>query len=320
MVSLATAAQQGQGLQASLDAGINALSVRQNVVFTLYYGLAVTQDQTLFWVPTDQQVKVRGALHYSTDVLQEEDQTVGSNTVIFTAEQEVSEFNTVVPNEIWIGTWPVADSTVGLQVAFSRRGNQFGPANLWHYVGIAVLPPMSSQIVTSAASLPSGPIVSNSLPIWLTQNTFAPVYTSFLVPPNVVPPYVVAHVEPGHTEALQGFPSYVWPGTPTPDTALQPIGSEQLLRDRVRLTLYGFNNQKATQFFVSLIEYSLSTDAFGFSNSPAIQDDKRIQREIVAIAMKKTIEIDATYYLSTADALARRLILQALVSTTGTIQ
>ncbi|MHB8388157.1 MAG: hypothetical protein ACYDBH_01090 [Acidobacteriaceae bacterium] len=316
MVSLATAAAQGRGLQAALDAGINALSVRQDVVFLLYYGIAVTQDQTLFWVPTDQQVKVRGALHYSTDMLQEEDQTVGSNTVIFTAEQEVSEFNTVAPNELWIGTWPVADGQVGLQVAFARRGNQFGPANLWHYVGIAVLPPMSAQILQSPASLPSGPIVSNSLPIWLLQNSFAPVYTSFLVPSNAAPPYISAHVEPDHTEALQGFPDYVWPGTPTPDTALQAMGAEQLLRDRVRLTLYGFNAQRAMQFFVSLIEYSLATDAFGFSNSPAIQDDKRTQREIVAIAQKKTIEIDATYYLSTADALARRLILQAMVSTT----
>ncbi len=41
------------------------------------------------------------------------------------------------------------------------------------------------------------------------------------------------------------------------------------MRDKVRLTLYGLNNQQAIQFFQSLIDYSLNTDAFGFMNSPA---------------------------------------------------
>ena len=39
--------------------------------------------------------------------------------------------------------------------------------------------------------------------------------------------------------------------------------------------------------------------------------------EIAAIAQKKTIEILASYYQSTADAIARRLILSAAVTTTA---
>ncbi len=158
--------------------------------------------------------------------------------------------------------------------------------------------------------------MSNSLPIWLAQNSASPVYPSFLVPPNVVPPYITAHVEPDATMALQGFPRYIWPGEPTPPTALQSMASQQLARDKVRLTLYGFNNQSAIQYFASLIEYSLATDDFGFCNSPVIKDDKRTQREIIALAMKKTIEIDASYYQSTSDAIARRMILSAIVDTT----
>jgi hypothetical protein len=172
--------------------------------------------------------------------------------------------------------------------------------------------------VQSYADLPVGPIVSNSLPIWLGQNSFAPVYPSFLVPDNAVSPYVVAHVEPSQTDVLQNFPHYVWPGVTVPGSGASPLHdlpSYQLARDRVRLTLYGFTNQTAIQYLAALIDYSLNTDAFGFGNSPAIRDDKRTQVEISAIAQKKTIELVANYYQGTADAIARRLILSAAVDT-----
>jgi len=236
--------------------------------------------------------------------------------VILTSEVEITEFNATTPGAMWIGSWPVAGGTTTLMVAFSRRGDYFGPANLWHYSGFAVYPAMQTQIVQSAADIPTGPIVTNSLPVWLSQNSFAPVYPSFLVPDNAAPPYIVAHIEPDGTEVLGAFPAYVgWPAPP-PTAALISLTSEQLCRDRVRLTLYGFNNQRAIQYLSALIEYSQNTDAFGFMNSPAIRDDKRTQSEIAAIAMKKTINIVASYYQSTANALAQRLIIEALVTTT----
>jgi hypothetical protein len=71
----------------------------------------------------------------------------------------------------------------------------------------------------------------------------------------------------------------------------------------------------AIQYLAMLIDYSVNTDNFGFGNSPAIRDDKRPQVEIAALAMKKTINIIAWYYQSTADAVARRLILGAGFST-----
>jgi hypothetical protein len=264
-------------------------------------------DGYVFYVNTGVITTVKGSLHYATDRQQNEDETIDVNRVIFTGLRKIDAFNLCAPDDLFIGEFQ------GVRFAFSARGSFYEQANLFHYVGNAVYPALASQLVDSAADLPLGPIVSNSLPIWLTQNSFAPVYASYLVPANVQPPYITAHVEPTLTDT-PSFPILTWPGTTEPNSGASPLHllpSSQLMRDRVRLTLYGFNNQSAIQFYVSLIDYSLNTDNFGFGNSPAIRDEKRTQVEMAVIAMKKTIDIDAWYYQGTADALARRLILSA---------
>lgn len=304
-------------LHAALDAGLNTLSQDQSIPFVQYTKSTIPTDGYVFWVANGNTASFNGSLHYITDRHQDEDQTVAMNRVIFTATDEVTELNAVNPNTMWVGTWDV-DGT-SLQIAFSDHGSFYDQAGLWHYSGYAVYPALASQLVQSAADLPTGPIVSNSLPIWLAQNSFAPVYPSYLVPDNVTPPYITAHVEPQLTEALGAFPILEWPGTTVPGSGASPLHdlpSSQLMRDEVRLTLYGFTNQQAIQFYQSLIDYSYNTDDFGFCNSPSIQDDKRTQVEIAALAMKKTITILASYYQSTSDAIARRLILSADVTTT----
>jgi hypothetical protein len=314
------------GLAAALDAGVAEISAGTNVTFTLYNKVTLSQDGFVFWVATSQTMTVTGALHYATDRLQEQDQTVGSNQVLLTATQEITEFNAVAPGTMWIGAWPTPGGGT-LQVVFSQRGFYFGPAKLWHYSGLAVYAALSAQIVQSLADLPIGPIVSNSLPIWLSMNTFngqtVPVYPSFLVPDNIAPPYIVVHIDPDRTEVLQA--SYnlgagvIQPGTG--QSLFYQFASWQLMRDEVELTLYGFTNAMAIQYRVALEEYSLTTANFGFANSPAIQDAKRTQVELAAIAQKKIIRVSANYYQSTADAVARRYILsaglQAVVPTPG---
>ena len=305
-------------LQAALAAGVASISQKQTVSFTQYTKHVLSEDGYVFWVASSTVQTFTGSLHYLTTVEQNEDETIGQNRVVFTATEEVSVFNSINPQTMWIGTFQTGGQP--LMVAFADRAAFYQQAGLWHYSGIAVYPALQAQLVASAADLPVEPIVSNSLPIWLSQNAMGPVYPSFLVPDNVVPPYIVAHIEPEETVALGAFPIYQWPGTPNPPTALQPMASSQLMRDKVKLTLYGFNNQQAIQYLVSLIEYSTSDDenggTFGFCNSPSIHDEKRTQAEITAIAMKKTITILASYYLGTADAVARRLILSASVTTT----
>jgi hypothetical protein len=294
-------------LASTLASGVDHLSQDQVVTFTKYTQQVLDPDRYIFWVNAGVTTNVKGSLHYSTDQQQNEDETIDINRVVFTAESPIDDFNDVAPNELWIGTFQ------GIQFSFNARGLFYEQAGLYHYLGNAVYPALASQLVNSAADLPTGPIVSNSLPIWLSQNSMAPVYASYLVPANIVPPYVSVHIEPDLTEAPT-FPAYEWPGTTEPGTdpaPLHDLPSNQLALDRVRLTLYGFTNQQAIQYFVSLIEYSANTDAFGFRNSPAIKDQKRTQSELNVIAMKKTIDIEAWYLQSTADAIARRQILSA---------
>lgn len=317
MSAISEATQASPQMAAVLDAGVSTLSANQTITFQQYTKTILSPDGYVFWVATGKKCDFKGSLHYITDRHQDEDQTVAANQFIFTAEQEITQLNTVSPTTMWVGTWTV-DKT-SLQIVFADRGSFYQQADLWHYRGYAVYPAMASQLVNSAADLPVGPIVSNSLPIWLSQNSFAPVYPSFLVPDNIQPPYIVAHIDPEKTIALGAFPIDTWPGTPayvegSPQLYELPIS--QLMQDDVRLTLYGFTNQMAWQYYRALMAYSINTDAFGFCNSPAIRDDKRTQVEIAALAMKKTIDIVASYYSGTADAIARRLILSASITIT----
>lgn len=302
------------GLTEALSQGLADISYQQSLTFKQYSKQILTQDGYVFWVANGAILSVTGSLHYGTEQIQEEDQTLGVNAVIFTATQEITSFNVISTGTLWIADWTTPDGGT-IQIAFSKKSSFYQQSGLYHYSGFAVYPALASQLVNSAADLPVEPIVSNSLPIWLALNQYAPTYPSFLVSENIEPPYITVHIEPGETIALQGFPQFIWPGTPTPNTALQPMASTQLMRDKVRLTLYGLNNQQAIQYYAYLMEDSINTDNFGFMNSPAIQDEKRTQSEISALAMKKTIEIDASYYQGTADAIARRLILSAALST-----
>jgi hypothetical protein len=299
-------------LAATLAAGVSQISNNQSVTFQMYSKSTLPTDGYVFWVATGVAQQFLGSLHVLTDRRQEEDQTIAANKMVFTALEEISQLNSIAPDTMWVGTWVVDGAA--LQVAFSETGANYQQAGLWHYRGFAVYPALSSQLVSSAGDLPAEPIVSNSLPIWLSQTTFGtitvPVYSSYLVPDNVVPPYIVAHVEPDLTEA-PSFPIYQWPGNPTPPTQLQQMSASQLAKDNVRLTLYGFNNQMAIQYLAMLIDYSVNTNNFGFGNTPVPRDEKRTQVEISALAMKKTINIVAWYYQSAADAIARRLILSA---------
>lgn len=308
---------QGQ-IQAALDAGIEQVSAEQQVAFQRYSKFALAQDGFVFWVATGEIVNAKGALHYATDRRQDEDETIGANQFLFNAESEITQFNAVSPVSMWIGTFPIAGAAP-LRVAFAQRGNYFAEANVWHYSGFAIYPALQTQIIDSAADLPPGPIVSNSLPIWLAQNDLAPVYPSFLVPDNLVPPYIVAHIDPSLTEALSAAPLIgPWPGTTQPNSGGSPMhrmAVSQQARDTVVLTLYGFSNAMAWEYLANLYDASETGAApFGFANSPVPLDEKRPQTELAALAQKKTITIVANYDQGAADAVARRLILSASLS------
>jgi hypothetical protein len=327
MPSAAEAAGQQSQLQTVLDGGIEVLSAKGTITFTLYQKVTFAVDGFVFWVAQPGTMTAVGSLHIATDRQQDEDQTIGANQAIFSSEVEITQFNTIAPNTMWVGSVTFDGQT--LQVAFSRRGGYYTQANVWHYSGFCVYPALSAQLVSSANALPVGPIVSNSLPIWLAQNSFAtgqttttiPAYPSFAVPDNVVPPYIVAHIEPGSTFALSSAPAQLSPGVAIPGGAspFYEFAAEQYCRDEVDLTLYGFTNQLAYQYLWSLLQYSLSDPGapatFGLANSPVIQDAKRTQSEIAALAQKKTIHLSVNYWQGAANAIAYRYLLSAFIGT-----
>ncbi len=226
---------------------------------------------------------VKGSLHYTTANNQDEAEGFAVNRIIFTSETEVELLNTLNPQSMVIGEFD------GLRFAFSRRTMLYRQAGLFHYQGDAIYPAMETQIVDSFESLDlSDAVVSNSLPIWLTLNKFAPVYPSYLVPDNIQPPWISVHIEPGLTQAMQSAP------------LIDPTNGShyQLARDRVRLTFYGLRNSAALDFQDYLLDYSLNTDALGIMNMPVVRDEKRTQAELNILAMKKSMEVDVSYYQS----------------------
>ena len=312
MVSASEGASAKSGAAADLAVGLDTLSNNQIVSFQKYQRVVIPADGYVFWVAVPGASKsVKGSLHYSVSRQQNEDETAGVNTVVFSAQSLVTEFNRVEPSTIWIAALPD-----GLQYAFSQRGRYYEAADVYHYSGTAVLPVMRTQLVSSAKGFDAvSPVVSDSLPFWLSLNAYVPpypgfqfptgftLYPSFAVPDNLSPPYGVVHIEPGDTEAITAAPVY--------DAVLSPT---QLASDRVRITLYGLRNADVMTVRDTILQYSFDYENIGLMNMPVIRDEKRTQVEMSVLAMKKTIMFEVSYNQTTARAVARQMI-EAVVNT-----
>jgi hypothetical protein len=344
VASAAEAAQAKGPLGSALAAGVEVLSLSDEVAFTRYNRLVSPFDGSVFWVKADvlsqsallnrigfntsefnqpalvaqpaPVMTVKGSFHYSTRQDQNEAETEGVSTVIFSALSPIQEFNDVQPDALWVGTYGGdAEGDDGpITFAFSQRGRYYKEADLFHYSGTAVLPVFKTQLIDSADALAGKmAIVSNSLSIWLSLNDYAPPYAgfnnvvpmfpSFLIPDNYPPPYGVVHIEPGGTIGLQSAP---W---------LSPHSSHyQLSQDRVRVTLYGLDNAAALSFLDAVNQFSYDLCQIGLMSVPVIKDEKRTQSELNVIAQKKTIDYDVSYYQQSARDVARQLIYKATIA------
>lgn len=306
MPSIAESYEHQGPLNPPLQSGIETISQNQEVVFTLYVKLILPLDGYVFWVRSDlvdelmvcncwkyaappldgssppgPVFSAQGSLHYSTQVKQNEDETMALNRVVFTAQEEVQEFNNVGPCTMYIGVFEK------VRFAFSNRGMFYQQAGIYHYQGDAIYPALASQIIDSLDNFDTNNvIVSNSLPIWLMLNQFMPMYPSFLVTENLQPPYASVHIPPENTTALAAMP--LWDKTST---------HSQLVKDRVRITLYGMRNFNALDFQDYVFQYSLDNPSvMGIMNMPVMQDVKRTQSELMVIAQKKVFEVEINYY------------------------
>jgi hypothetical protein len=321
MPSIAESINSANPLQGPLKEGLDTLSASQQITFTLYVKLILPLDRYVFWVRSDlvsdmalggaysysvpdgggpppaPVICVPGSLHYATQVKQNEDESIAVRSVTFTAESEVQDFNKVGPCVMYIGEFE------GLRFAFNRRESFYQQAGLFHYTGDAVYPALASQLVDCLEDFDAtNVVVSNSLPIWLALNKFMPMYPSFLVQENLEPPYASVHIPPDSTRAIGAAPFWDRTGT-----------HSQLVREKVKITLYGLRNYNALDFQDYLFQNSLDNPSvWGLCNTPVMQDEKRTQSELTILAQKKVFELEINYYQVRARNIARQLILKCI--------
>lgn len=330
MPSIEESRKSGGMLKAPLDAGLNTISSDQMITFTLYVKLILPLDGFVFWVRSDlvsqvalcnackysipvsypasglqppldgvpdPVIHVAGSLHYASNQNQNEDESMTINSVIFTAQSEVEDFNRIGPCTMYIGEFQ------GVRFSFNTRKSFYQQAGIHHYTGNAIYPAMESQIIDDLCQFDSSNvIVSNSLPIWLSLNQFMPMYPSYLVTENLEPPYAAVHIPADSTTAMAAAPTLSLTGS-----------HSQLVQEKVKITLYGMRNFNALDFQDYLFQYSLDhPDLFGIMNMPVMRDEKRTQSELNVIAQKKTFEIEINYHQTRVRQTARQLILHCL--------
>lgn len=318
----------GSQLASALRGGIDAISEGEVVTFRLYRRRVLPLDGYMFWIRDD--LLSRGgplnapgpmnsfainmgqvvldpaaslpvkpsSLHHTTLNQQDESESFSQQQFILTCQEPVDQLNAVAPDTMWIGTWR------GYKLAFSSRSGFYVAANTYHYKGDALYPALASQVVDDPATLDvSNVIVSNSLPVWLTLGQFFPIFPSFLVPDNIEPPYAAVHIGDADTAAagLSLAPFYDY-----------NTGSRmQLVRDRVRVTLYGVRNYAVMDWLDLVDQFTLANPAvMGIMNQPVPRDAKRGQTEFGILAQKKVVEFEVNYYQLRVRDLAAQYILE----------
>lgn len=319
-------------LGASLDDGVATLSLNQTVTFNLYLRVVLPADGFVFWVrasllsknsaaynnalynsvryaqagqasPQDTSFQFPGSLHFSTLTQQNEADSASTKTIVFTARQPVEDLDAAGPNMMWIASYQ------GIKFAFRERAMFYKQSALHHYRGVALYSMLETQVIDAQADLPTGNVVSNSLPLWLMMNQYAPVYPSNLVPQNLPPPYIAVHIPPGSTDAFSMQP---WIDARTGS-------SWQLSRDTVKFTLYGLQNDAAIDFQNYILNGSLDDDSgYGILGTRlgAVQDEKQTQPEMQILAQRKTLQYDVSYYQARIQAMALQYIEHAMIALT----
>lgn len=325
--SVGESAGAATALKSALQGGLRVLDAEVTLKFVKYVKLVLPFDGYVFWVRAELVspssllnagtlnappplntpsvvvssapfFEAPGSLHITQTTTQTEDDTYTHNDIIFTSEQEVTDLNAVSPTVAYIANYGP------FRYAFSQKTGYYQQADLHHYKGEAIFPALTTQIIDDLDDLDRlNPIVSDSLPIWLLMNQYFPVYPSFLVPDNILPPFAAVHIPPDSTRALQAIP---W---------VDPVNhySWQLMAEHVRITLYGVRNHLVLQYLNDIVNSSRLYDRFGLTAPPVLRDDKRFQPELSILAQKKTLDLDISYYQTGLIEDNRQLIEQALI-------
>lgn len=283
----------GTPLADALGHGLHNIDYNGTISFTKYRRVVMPADGFVFWVATYETQEVAGTLHVATDSDMIEDQSYDKSTLQFTTQDEVHSFHDIAADTVWVGH--VNNS----KFAINSVMGQYDQAGLFHYHGSTILPAFASQFIDSPAQLETlGPVTSSSLALFMAMPTLGsvaldwcpwpenvPVFPSFAVPDNQPPPYIAVHNDPASSTSENM-------GTLDPDTG----STSRLVREKVRLRLYGLPHQQADTILTYILRWSLlNTDKIGITNSPTIRDEKQPMADINALAMCKTIDLDVMY-------------------------
>lgn len=291
-------------LNEALAQGLNDISRAEVVRFTKYVRRVLPLDGFVFWVNTaltnaDGVATVRdinGYVHLSTESIQDEEQLYDRNSVIFTALQEIDDFNDTDSDTLYIGEF------FGVRFAFSRRTGWNEPANLYHYSGYAIYPQMASQIIDSNDDIDfTDVVVSSSLPIWLSMiDSGVVMFPAMLSAENLTPPF--ATVRCSNVKPLAA--TYMLD---------RNSNQTQLVEEEVKISFTGLRNAAIMDFVRYVTEYTLSDmTEMGINNIPVVQDERVPQNELNVLAQRKTITYTVNYYQHRMRDVVRRLILQAI--------
>jgi hypothetical protein len=332
MPTVTESAQYGAQLAAALRAGLRSIDQNQTVSFQPYVRSVLPLDGFVFWLRADivspaqltaaglsspAAVEANGSLHFKTQGEVREDESIAIHKMIFTAEQPIVALAEIAPMVLYVATWTSPDGRYSFKFSFSARNSFYQQANLSHYVGDAVYPVFLSQLVDSVAEFDQRQIVSNSLPLWLAMmyavpfpspiTVNFPIYPAFLVPDNEPAPYIAVEIRPETTKSLQLLPFLD-----------RQASHWELYTERVKFILYGLRNGDALDFQDYLIRYingqvwigaaGEMVTPVGMMTAPSVRDEHRVQTELAALAMRKVIELDVSYYQTYARQVARQLI------------
>ena len=287
-------------IEAILKDGASLLAQDRSVLFVEYTRVVVA-DGLVFWVKsgvlpgtTALTKSVKGSLHYLINQKQEAEHSASQATVAFTSFEKVDDMIIDNQQKMWIA------SIAGFQYAFSGHANYYDTAKLWHYSGESVGAYLSMHIVDDLTNPPSA-YASNSIAFWLLQNTFFPVYPSFLVPANKKPPYAVCSLK---TKTIQAVPF------------IDRFGkTSQLVMDDVEIKCYGVGNNVAIDFRDSI---NAIEDLGIMVAGDITDDDSKPTASTYNIATTvKTITFAINYYQERARTMVADLILSAACAVTG---
>jgi hypothetical protein len=301
-----------------LNDGLSILSQAQTVTFSAYTRTVLPLDGYVFWVPLNESADIAGSLHFSQEIVQNTDETLGYATVTFTTQTPIALFTDAPIDTIYVASFE------GMRFAFSQQQGLYSAAGpLYHYFGHSIQPAMASQLLDPPRTIDiTQAVVSNSLPLWLALNNYsspfdngfttagvpffvAPptLYPADMVPANLEPPYGTVEIGENDTEALQAVP-------------LIDVNRNhyQLCADWVTITLYGLQSNAAQDFRDTVDFYMTFTGNFGLMNTPVVRDAPRKQAELQTRAMKKTLRYRISYNQERVANVARKLILSCVPS------